>query len=193
MVLFGRIFRAIVATWAVFAVSPADACSIAPPQPPLPGESDKDYHTRTEALAHENEVRWLKERQEGNLQRADWVFVARHVEWSPPYNPSKPKYRNGIPVIIPRPKFEYPTPTYFKPLRWLKGPEYSKVFKVETFNTSCGPMSLGDTKFSEHGSLFVFFARKGRITDNTLIDAIAVDKINDPALIDFVRPYRSSK
>ena len=54
-------------------------------------------------------------------------------------------------------------------------------------------MALGDTTSSKEGDLFVFFARKGRISDDTLIDAIAVDKINDPALMDLVAPYHSTK
>lgn len=190
MELVGRIFGIAGASVALLSVSPANACSIAPPEPPHQGESDQDYHIRTEALARENEARWLKERQERNVQQADWVFVARHIQWSPPY---KPKYRNGAPVPIPPIKFDYPVPVHFKPLTWLKGPELSKTFKVSTYNTSCGPMSLGDTMFSEVGDLFVFFARKGRISDDTLIDAIAVDKINDSALVDLVAPYRSTE
>jgi hypothetical protein len=192
MTRFGRIVRITVAALALFAVSPANACSLRPPEPLLPGESDQDYRTRTEALARENEVRWLKERQENRLQRADWVFVARHVDWPPPNKPRKPKYRNGVLVIAPQPMFGS-TARHFKPLRWLQGPEYNKIFKVERHNTNCGPKALGDTTFSNEGNLFVFFARKGPISDDTLIDAIAVDKINDPALMDFVRPYRSSK
>ncbi len=188
MLAFGRILEIAIVGLALFSVSPAVACSIAPPEPPLPGESDQDYRARTEAVGRENEARWLKERQERNLQAADWVFVARHIYWSPPY---KPKYRNGVPAPILLP--EYPLPTYFKPLTWLKGPELSKTFKVKTYDTTCGPMALGDTTFSTEGDMFVFFARKGRISDDTLIDAIAVDKVNDPALMDFVAPYRSSK
>jgi hypothetical protein len=183
-----RIANAAGVTLALLAVTPADACTIRLPEPPLPGESDDAYRVRTEALAREQKVRWLKERQENDLRRADWVFVARHISWSPTY---KPKYRNGVPLPIPLPKFQYPAPMHFKPLTWLKGPEHNKTFKLSTYNTSCGPMALGDTTFSEEGDLFVFFARKGRISDDTLIDAIALDKINDPALIDFVRPYRS--
>jgi hypothetical protein len=188
MPAIGQTARAAGVTMALFAVTPVDACTIRLPEPPLPGESDDAYRVRTEALAREQEVRSLKERQENDLLQADWVFVARHVYWSPPY---KPKYRNGVPLPIPPVKFEYPAPIHFKPLTWLKGPEYSQIFKVTTHNTTCGPMALGDTTFSMEGDLFVFFARKGQISDKTLIDAIAVNKINDPALIDFVAPYLS--
>lgn len=185
---FGRSIGITGAAFALLSVSPANACSIAPPEPPLPGESVQDYRIRTDALERENEARWLKERQERNLEQADWVFVAQHIAWPPTY---RTRYRNGVPVPVPPIKFEYPAPIHFKPLKWLKGPEYSKLFKVTTENTSCGPMALGDTTFSAEGDLFVFFARKGRISDATLIDAIAVNKINDAALIDFVAPYRS--
>jgi hypothetical protein len=184
-----RIANAAGVTLALLAVTPADACTIRLPEPPLPGESDDAYRVRTEALAREQEARWLKDRQKNNLLQADWVFVARHVYWFPPSAPYKPKYRNGVPLPIPPVKFEYPAPIHFKPLTWLKGPEYSKIFKVTKDNTNCGPMALGDTTFSQEGDLFVFFARKGRISDETLIDAIAVNKINDPALIEFVAPY----
>lgn len=185
-----RIAQTAGVTLALFAVSPANACTIRLPEPPLAGESDGAYRARIEALEREQQTRWLKERQENGLQRADWVFVGRQILWSPTF---KPRYRNGMPVPVPLPKFEYPAPRYFKPLTWLKGPEYSKIFKVSTGNTSCGPMALGDTTSSKEGDLFVFFARKGRISDDTLIDAIAVDKINDPALMDLVAPYRSTK
>ena len=177
-------------TLALFAVTPAIACTIRPPEPPLPGESDDNYRIRTETLAREQETRWLKERQERNLLQADWVFVAKQVYWSPPY---KTKYRNGVRLPVPPPKFEYPAPRHYKPLTWLKGPEHSEIFKVTTDNTTCGLMALGDTTSSMEGDLFVFFASKGRISDDTLIDAIAIDRINDPALMGLVAPYRSTQ
>ena len=186
----GRIAHVAGVIVAMLSVSPANACTIRQPEPPLPGEGDDAYRVRTETLAREQQARWLKERQEYNLQQADWVFVARHISWAPHY---KQRYRNGVPVPVPLPEIDYRAPMHFKPLTWLKGPKLSKAFKVSTYNTSCGPMALGDTTFSAEGNLFVFFARKGRISDDTLIDAIAVEKINDPALKDFVAPYRSTK
>jgi len=54
-------------------------------------------------------------------------------------------------------------------------------------------MSLGDTTGSDTGDLFVFFAHKRPLSANTIIDAIAVGSITDPALTDFVAKYRNAK
>jgi len=158
-----------------------------PPPPPNPGETQQAYRARIDAEQREQQARWFRERQAGNLERADVIFIARDTPWSPPY---RPQWRSGRllpPKLIP---FSYPMPTYFKPIAWFRGGKATGLFKVTGGNTSCGPYSLGDTTFSQTGQLFVFFAHKGPLNDKTLIDAIAVDKINDPALMDFVAPYR---
>ena len=103
----------------------------------------------------------------------------------PRARPGRPPPPVPLPRLIP-----YPAPTYFKPIDWFRGAKTTALFKVSRSNTSCGPMSLGDTTFSQAGSLYVFFARNGPLTERTLIDAIAVDKITDPVLIDFVAGYR---
>lgn len=54
----------------------------------------------------------------------------------------------------------------------------------------CGPMSFGDTSQSQPGDHYLFFARKGPLTETTLIDAIALDSIDHPALNAFVAQYR---
>ena len=51
-------------------------------------------------------------------------------------------------------------------------------------------MSFGDTDHSQPGSLYLFFARKGPLSEKTLIDAIALDAIDHPALAAFVAKYR---
>lgn len=54
----------------------------------------------------------------------------------------------------------------------------------------CGPMSFGDTSHSQPGDLYLFFARKGSVSEATLIDAIALDSIDHPALTAFVAKHR---
>jgi hypothetical protein len=50
-------------------------------------------------------------------------------------------------------------------------------------------MSFGDTSQSQPGDHYLFFARKGPLTEATLIDAIALDSIDHPALNAFVAQY----
>lgn len=167
--------------------SPAQACSPIPMEPPLPGESDIAYRARIEVVRRDREAAWLKQRQANALQRADAIFIGRDTNWSPPY---RQHYRNGRP-LPPKPVSIYDqAPSYFKPVAWLRGGPSAALFKVSRGYTTCGPMSIGDTTSSQTGSLYVFFARNGALSEDKLIDAIAVDSINDPALSGFVAKYR---
>lgn len=167
----------------------AQACMPMPPEPRLEGESDAAYKTRTDTLLRERQAAWFKERQTDDLQRAAIIFVARDTDWWPT---PKPRYRNGRPLPPVVPMLHYPAPSYFKPIDWFRGPKSTGLFKLTPDNTSCGPMGVGDTTWSQTGNLFVFFAKKWPATGDTLIDAIAVDKIDDPVLLPFVAKYRKN-
>ena len=167
--------------------SPARACMPPLLDPMLPGETQDAYRARTDILQRERAAKWLKERQTDDLQRADAVFVARDTWWSPP---PRPRLRGGRPLPPKIMVIPYPAPSYFKPVDWFRGPRTRALFRVTTSNTSCGPMSIGDTTFSQEGKLFVFFARKGPLSEKTLIDAIAIDRIDDPVLMEFIAPHR---
>lgn len=171
-----------------FVALPAAACVPVPPIPPLPGESQEAYRARSDAEQKAQAARWFKERQTNALQNADVIFIARDTDWWPT---PKLRYRNGRPLPPVLPLIPYPAPSYYKPIAWFRGARTTGLFKVERDNTSCGPMSLGDTTFSRTGQLFVFFAKKGPLNKRgTLMDAIAVDRIDDPALMEFVARYR---
>ena len=166
----------------------AHACTPQEPLPRLAGESDDAYKTRTDAVWRGLQATWLKQRQSDDLQRATVIFIARDTAWAPP---QKPRYRNGrlLPPVVPA--FRYPPPSYYKPIDWFRGPKSTDLFKLDRGMTSCGgAVSVGDASFSEPRTLFVFFASKWPATEDTLIDAIALDRINDPALMDFVARYR---
>lgn len=53
-------------------------------------------------------------------------------------------------------------------------------------------MSLGDTSASKPGNLYLFFGRKGPVSKATLIDAIALDMVDHPALNAFVAKHRKA-
>ena len=173
---------------------PAKACVIWT-EPPLPGETNSAYEIRVEALRRRQAAESLKDRQVRALEQAQLIFIARDTDWRPPY-PSPPvqKARPGRPppfVPPPRPPvIEYPAPSYYKPIDWFRGMRSTRVFRVRGSNTSCGPMSIGDTTNGSEGDLYVFFARKGPLSEKTLIDAIALDAIDHPALAAFVAKYR---
>lgn len=179
---------------AALIASPASACSIAPPPPPLPGESPEAYKARTAELRRKQDEEWMRKRQAEALQRADLIFIGRDTAWMPPYRPSPVRRgRAGQPlppVPVPPLVIEFPAPSYFKPVDWFRGPRSQILFRVNRSNTSCGWMGIGDTTYSQPGKLYIFFARKGPLSEKTLIDAIALDKIDDPALIAFVARHR---
>lgn len=156
-----------------------------PPEPRLEGESDQAYQARVDTLRREQAERWLKERQAVALRRAEVIFIARDTAW---YPDARPRVRNGR--LLPLRPLSYPAPSYFKPLAWFRGRRTTDLFQLRAGYSSCGPMGFGDTTSSRHGDRFVFFARKGRVTQDSLIDAIAIDKIDDPALLAFVMKHR---
>ncbi|WP_447728588.1 hypothetical protein [Sphingomonas koreensis] len=181
---------------AAFITSSSWACSMAPAEPLLPGESPDAYQARVaEKHRHEAE-KWARERQTDALRRADRIFIGRDTDWTPPYrSPPMRRARPGqppplVPVPVPPVLIEFPAPSYYKPVDWFRGARSTALFRVRGSNTSCGPMSVGDTTNSSEGDLYVFFARSGPLSEKTLIDAIALDKIDDPALLAFVARHR---
>ncbi|MCA1198259.1 hypothetical protein K9B35_09795 [Sphingomonas sp. R647] len=175
---------------------PAKACVIWT-EPPLPGETNSAYEIRVEALRRRQAAERLKERQADALEQAQLIFIARDTVWTPSY-PSPPahKARPGRPppfVPPPRPPvIEFPGSSYYKPIDWFRGARSTRVFSVKVSETSCGPMSIGDTTNGTEGDLYVFFARKGPLSEKTLIDAIALDTIDHPALNAFVAKHRKA-
>ena len=180
-----RVSLAICLSVMAYAISPADACMPMPAEPRLPNESDEAYKLRAEAVGRERIAAQLRDRQAYALQQADTIFIARDTPWSP-----RPRMRRGRLTPIPLPRFPYSLPTYFKPIDWFRGSQSKALLRVSSANTTCGSMSIGDTTFSQAGSLYVFFAHKGPLSEKMLIDAIAVDRIDDPALMAFVAKYR---
>jgi len=176
---------AICLTGTALTVAPAHACLPMLAEPRLPNENDEAYRVRTGAVERERATDRLHARQAVALQDADAIFIARDTPWSPPA-----KTRRGRPALIRLPQFPYSLPIYFEPVDWFRGPQSKALLRVSSAYTSCGPMSIGDTTFSQVGSLYVFFAHKGPLSEKMLIDAIAVDRIDDPALMEFVAKYR---
>ncbi|WP_423601789.1 hypothetical protein [Sphingomonas sp. MS122] len=173
---------------------PAWACSPVPMPPPQPGESEQAYKARIAREQRRQAEQWLRDRQADALQRADSIFIARDTAWASPHRPPPVRRtRAGRPIPpppVPRVRYEYPAPSYFKPIGWLRGSRPRALFRINRSMTTCGTMSIGDTAYSHPGSLYVFFARKGPLSEKTLIDAIAVDRIDDPALVAFVARHR---
>lgn len=181
---------------AMMTPSMGSACVMAPPEPPLPDESDEAYRTRVAAKEKEQAERWAKERQESALQQADLIFIARNRDWYPP-SPPQPRVKLRPGQIPPPPMPIKPVPidpnvakSYFKPVAWFRGDKVTDLFQIRNYMTSCGFQGFGDVRFPEPGDLFLFFARKTPLTDDTVIDAIALDKIDNPQLVEFVAQYR---
>ncbi len=191
---------------AALAAPPSSACE--PPIRPeqLPGESTRAYEARLTQLDREQE----QTRQAEAFRQAGLILIARHSLWAGPHMPapvhrpsSRPVYRpKGLPIgrplayTIPPPppprgEIGESGPIYFKPVAWFRGQQAQALFRVERGWTMCGPSGFGDTPYSRPGNLYVFFARAGPLSENTLIDAIALDKVDDPALLTFVAKYRS--
>ena len=167
--------------------APAYPCTVSPPDPPRPGESITAYYARISALHQQQEAASLKDRQTRGLQGADLIFIALETVWWPAPRPTS---RNGRPVLPRLKPVPYPAPSYYKPIAWFRGLRVTDMFKLRRANTSCGPMGIGDTTFGKSGNLYVFFARKGQLSEKTIIDAIALERINDPALAEFVATFR---
>jgi len=176
-------------TATMLAAAPARGCVPWPAPPMLPGESQEAYKARADALMRQQVAEAKRARQADAVERADVIFVGRAVDWYPPVR--LPRVRPGQPPPpAPMPRLDFPLPSYFKPVAWFRGGPSTDLFALRGSNTSCGPTGFGDTGFAMKGDLFVFFARRGPLTQRTMIDAIAVDDIVDPALLDFVARYR---
>lgn len=166
----------------------ASACSPPMVEPPLAGESEEAYRQRVEALEREREAQrpqheaeLLRHRQAVGLEQATVIFIARSTM------PPQRRARAGRP--IPPPVFD-PFVRYYRPVAWLRGPQTNARFRVHVSMNSCGGLSsVGDISLGEPDEL-VFFARAGRLSEETLIDAIAADRVTDPALISFVAQTR---
>ena len=175
--------------------SPARACTSALMPPPRSGESADAYSARVAEERRQQAEKWAKERQVIALRDADRIFIGRDTFWTPPYrSPPVRRARSGQPPqLVPppvSPRIEFPVSSYYKPIGWFRGEPSTGLFRVKGENTSCGPMSIGDTTNSTEGDLYLFFARKGPLSEKTLIDAIALDKIDDPLLLAFVAKHR---
>jgi len=166
------------------------ACVPDPRQSQQEGESVDAYQARIGKLERERSE-W---RQRGAL-KAPTLFIARAAtadfldqeaaerrasEPSPPAEPGEQ------PVVIPPPPLAVTGPRYFRPITWLRGTGSQDLVRIETRQTSCGYMSMGDTLFAKDGVDYVFAAREGPISENTLIDAIAIDRITEPELVALV-------
>lgn len=188
-------------------VSAAWACT--PPRlpPELPGESSDAYWARVERHRRHEVLAQAKLRVADGLRSADQIFIAQDTIWQPPARPlpvrrkaKKPVQRpSGGSVVRPQWKSVAPppidrtdfgSPSYFVPVDWIRGTPSGRPFTVQRSASFCGPESFGDTSHSQPGDRFLFFARKGPVSEATLIDAIALDSIDHPALTAFVAKYR---
>lgn len=173
-----------------YSTSSANACSPPPVDPPLQGESVETYKARLEAEDKAKLAHFLADRQTVNLKRADSIFIARETARAPRRPAEARNGRSLPPRSVPT---EYPYPIYFKPVKWFRGTSTGALFRVTLGITTCGPWGVGDASSSRLGQHLLFFGRKGLLTEKVLIDAIAVDKINDPALTAFVTRYRADQ
>lgn len=187
--------------------SSAAACKPAPRPPELPGESSKAYAARLRQL----DLEQMRLRVEAGLQSAETVFIARDYVWQPPARPLpvRPKVRSSVrrpaAPLVNRPHWKpVPPPpplndrtgiggsSYVAPIDWFRGTRSFPPFAIERAYSFCGPMSFGDTDHSQPGDLYLFFAKKGPVSEATLIDAIALDSIDHPALNAFVAKHRKA-
>ena len=171
---------AIALSVAALASSQAWACARAPTPPRLSGESTEAYAARIGELNYKRELESARMRQAEGLRGADFIFIARDTA-AP--NRTSTTYR-------PTGARAAPPPAYYKPIDWFRGQRSTASFRVQRSMTMCGILSFGDTSPSRPGNLYLFFARKGPLSEKTMIDAIALDKIDDPALSTFVAKYR---
>jgi hypothetical protein len=172
----------------LIAASPVLGCMPALLPPRQAGETDEAYRARIEQEQLSQEAEWLHERQVEGLRSADLIFVARKIDRPAPL---RRQSQRGRLLPLPPVRFLPFPPIYFRTGSWFRGHASQAIFRVSTSNTTCGPMSLGDTMRGDTGALYVFFARAGPVDEARLIDAIAIDRINDPALLDFVARFRN--
>ena len=175
----------IIGVMAAMVAPQAYACSPVQLAEPLPGESGDDFYNRYTILAREREATLLRERETHALAQATMIFVARTAQWP---SPSRSRLRDR-PVEEPFGPSGRQPPTYtkhFTPIAWLRGPRPRLRFGVPIDLSSCGYDGVGETAFAEPGDLLIFFATSSRLSRQSLIDAIPVEQVTDPALLAFV-------
>ena len=180
---------------AIILAEPASACTPIPPEQRLEGESDLAYQARVEKIGHERDEQRALQRQQSALI-APVLFIGREAsaavyrleaeKWSAEQaNLRKP----GEPPIPP-PPLHVPQPRYFEPIVWINGTGSQSIFRIEASVTMCGTWWRGDTGSAGEGALLLFSARQGPISENTLIDALAIDKITEPELVELVATHQ---
>lgn len=178
----------------VIVADPASACLPPVPEPRLAGESDLAHQARVEKVSREYEEQRSIRRQQSALS-APILFIAREAsadfyrheaeKWAA----SQPKPKPGESPIPPPPP-QVPMPLYFQPVAWINGTGSPAIFRIET-HMACGSYwSRGDTRSAGEGARFLFSAQEGPISENTLIDAIAIDKITAPELVKLVAAHQ---
>ncbi len=174
--------------------SPVLACATVIRDRQRPGESLEAYEARLTKIERREARRYIRERQSTSLRNANMIFIGREVEVPmPKRNPLPPAEQTDpstVTITAQRIEVASPRRVYFKPTDWLRGQPSSETFSIGGSLSNCGFRSLGDTSDSQPGDLYLFFARKGPVSEATLIDAIAVDSIDHPALNAFVVKYR---
>lgn len=174
----------------IIVANPASACT--PPRPPEPqpeGESLSAYQARIEKMKHEYDE-WRKQRALNApiifiSRKANTAFFQQEAEKLEAAQ-SKPK-KHGQP---PPPPPQFRLIGYFQPIAWVKGTGAQAILLIKTPITGCGYEPLGDTESAKEGEHLIFFAQDGPISENTLIDAIAIDKITEPELLELVARHR---
>lgn len=179
---------------AIIIADPASACLPPVPEPRLAGESDLAYHARAEKMSREYEEQRSSRRQQSALS-APILFIAREAsadfyrQEAAKWAASQPKPKPGEPPVPPPPP-QVPIPLYFQPVTSIKGARSPQIFRIET-HMACGSYwSLGDTRSTGEGTYFLFSAREGPISENTLIDAIVIDMITEPELVKLVAAHQ---
>lgn len=174
----------------IMLADPAAACVPDPRESQQQGESVAAYEARVQKMERERSE-W---RQQGAL-RAPTLFIARaatgefFAQEAAKRQAGQPS-GSEPPVVIPPLPMAVTAPRYFRPIAWLKGSGSPDLIPIETRQTTCGYMAMGDTLFAQDGVEYVFAAREGPISEKTLLDAIAIDKITEPELVELVARHR---
>lgn len=176
----------------ILLANPASACVPDPRAWQQEGESVAAYEARVQKMERERSER----RQQGALN-APTLFIVRAATGEF-FEQEAAKWRaaeqmrsaqSGEPPIPPPPP-AFPAPAYFRPIAWLRGAGSPDLISIETRQTTCGYMAMGDTLFAKDGVEYVFAAREGPISEKTLLDAIAIDKITAPELVELIARHR---
>ncbi len=175
-------------------VSAAQACSLAPPDPFLPGDTQETWQARQKAKLDAAIIEW----QRDLWTRADRVYLARVSEPEPEPPPSlgrhKPR-RGGPPPLIPPPPvivaidpFSGERPRVLTPSAALKGAAPARGLEVADSwgSTSCGPHwrfnAGGSPPGLVEGELMVVFATGAYPTQQGILDVLAIDRIIEPGI-----------